>query len=313
MADWVSIPVGIDIGTTRIRLALGERHREGHVRVRAIASREISDGPLSDAIGDLLREVGSKERRCVLGVGAPAASLRYVKFPKMSWTERLRAARFEVARWPGFDAGPVQTIVRVHPVSRHEGIYAVGAASATAIEELIALAKASKMRIVAIDHDACALRRLFPQVDAVVDVGAERTVVHAFGQHGPLTAVVDAAGNQVTRDIARELSIDLVTAEKRKRILGCAGAGAHAQDAVIAGIAAVVERLRARVTIERIAVTGNGARLPSFLADLQDATGTQTEMPVPELLLEPYPADVVRTAAPDWSLAAGLLAWSAAA
>jgi Tfp pilus assembly PilM family ATPase len=321
MADWVSVPAGIDVGTTRVRYAAGERNRDGRVRVRAIAARDVpedvrhGENPefYAAAIEELLAEVGSRERRCVLGIGAPYASVRHIRFPKMSWPERLRAARFETARWAGFDGDDSKAIVRIHPVCAGDGLYAVGAAAAGSIDRLLALARAARLRVTAIDHESYALRRLFNDVDAIVDVGAERTVVYGYISDSPAATLVETAGNHVTRAIAQDLSIDRGTAEKRKRILGCAGAGSRAQDGMIDGIAAAIARLRIRATIDRIVVTGNGGRLPSFLHDLQEVTGARVEMPVPDLLLEPYPADVVRTAAPDWALAAGLLAWSAAA
>jgi Tfp pilus assembly PilM family ATPase len=249
----------------------------------------------------------------VLSIGAPEAAIRHVRFPKMSWAERLRAARFETLRWTGFEREGASTIVRVHPVAAEDGVYAVGAAAPGAIQRRLALAKAAGLRVAAIDHDAYALRRLYPQADAIVDVSGERSIVHAFAAETPVATVVDVAGDHITRAIARELSLDAATAEKRKRILGCAGAGSQAQDSVVASVAAAIERLRTRAHIGRIAVTGNGGRLPGFVRDLQAATGAASEMPVPDLLLESYPADVVRTAAPDWALAAGLLTWSAAA
>lgn len=319
----MSVPLGVDLGSTRVRVAAGERNRAGEVRLRAVVSRDLPDDTpartleepayIAAAIEDLLGEIGGKERRAVLGIGAPAATLRYVKFPKMSWAERLRAARFESQRWVGFDTGGTQSIVRVHPVPGSDGVYAVGAAISSVMQQRAGVAAAAGLRVVAVDYEACAVRRLFREVDAVIDVGAEHCTVHAYGALGPLAAFVDMGGNSVTQAIARELSLDYSTAEKRKRILGCAGAGAEAHDNLIAAIAAAIERVRARSAIGSVAVIGNGARLPRFAQDLESATGARTAMPVPPLLEGPaYPVDVVRVAAPDWSLAAGLLAWSTA-
>ncbi len=129
-----------------------------------------------------------------------------------------------------------------------------------------------------------------------------------------MSLAAQTGGAAVTRGIAAELSIDMPTAERRKRILGCAGAGLMASDEVIAAIAALVDRARLRATIERIAVTGNGARLPNFARDLEEATSAITEMPVPDVLhTAAYPVDVVRAATPDWALAASLALWSVAA
>ncbi len=129
-----------------------------------------------------------------------------------------------------------------------------------------------------------------------------------------MSLTTQTGGATITRGIAAELSIDMPTAERRKRILGCAGAGQTASDEVVAAIASLVDRARSRGAVARIAVTGNGARLPNFARDLEEATSAVTEMPVPEVLhTGAYPDDVVRAAAPDWALAASLALWSVAA
>jgi type IV pilus assembly protein PilM len=174
--------------------------------------------------------------------------------------------------------------------------------------------KLAGLRAVAIDHDAFAMRRMFPDCDAIVDVGAERSSVHVFGGSGPVSLITQAGGAAITRGIAAELSIDVPTAERRKRILGCAGAGLSAREDVVTSIASLVDRARARTTIGRIVLTGNGARLPSFAHELEQATSAVAEAPVPDILhTGAYPDDVVRAAAADWTLAASLAAWSAAA
>jgi len=322
MADWKSVPLGVDLGATRVRLAYGRIDRTGTIRVDAVVSRDLPDGGWAKSDADLKlvaavaedawSELRVRERRCILAVGPPAAAVRYVALPPMSWAERLRAARFDVARWPGWDTA-IDPIVRVHSVEHRNGIYAIGAVRREVLDRRLAVLRAAGLRPVAVDHESLALHRALGASTAIVDVSAERTSVHVYGEAGPLCAVSALAGAEITRGIAQELAIDLESAERRKRILGCAGAGAGARDAVVASIASLLERFRARAVIDRIAVTGNGARLPNFAESLRDATGVAAEMPVPKLLEgEAYPSDVIRTAAPDWSLAVGLLAWSTA-
>jgi Tfp pilus assembly PilM family ATPase len=324
MADWKLMPLGIDLGTTRARIAVVERDRGADVRIRAIATRDLPDGAVTPfeidepalvaaVLEEMLAEIGVRERRCVLALGTPTAMLRTLRFPPMSWAERAQAARFEAQRFAGWNVDEVPSVVRVHPVDREAGIFAVGVARQAAITARIDLTKHAGLRAVAVEHDALALRRTFADCDAIVDIGAERSSIHVFGAGSPHSIAVQTGGAAITRGIAMELSIDLPTAERRKRILGCAGAGTAAREEVVAALAAVVERARGRSTIERIAITGNGARLPSLAREIEEATGAITEMPVPELLRsDAYPEDVVRAAAPDWSLAASLAAWCVA-
>lgn len=325
MADWKELPLGIDLGSTRARIALAECDRNENVRIRAIVARDLPDGaatPLcvmepdlvSAVIEDMVSELGSRERRCVLALGAPACALRVIAFPKMTWAERMRAARFEAQRFSGWTLDTEETVVRVHAVDPTSGEFAVGVTRRQAIETRVESVKKAGLRVVAVDHEAFALRRLFPQCDAIVDVAAERSGIHIFGEHGPLSLAIELGGAAITQGIAAELSIDLPSAERRKRILGCAGAGLGPRTELIEAIASVVERARARGPIERIALTGNGSRIPTFARELEEAVGSVTEMPVPELLRTGvYPEDVVRAASPDWVLAASLAVWALAA
>jgi Tfp pilus assembly PilM family ATPase len=325
MGDWKVLPLGIDLGSTRVRVALGEANREGSVRIRAVVARDVPDDTVSPVdveqpalvaavLEEILDEIGSRDRRCVLAIGAPACALRTVRFPKMSWAERLRAARFEAQRFAGWDPEDDGSIVRTHLVDRASGTYAVGVTRTASIDSRVKTMKLAGLRPVAIDHDALAMRRMFPDCDAIVDVGAERSTVHVFGGSGPTSLTTQSGGASITRGIAAELSIDVPTAERRKRILGCAGAGISAREEVVTSIASLIDRARSRATINRIVLTGNGARLPSFAHDLEEATSAITEALVPEILhTGAYPEDVVRAAAPDWTLAASLAVWSVAA
>ena len=325
MGEWKPLPLGIDVGSTRARIAWGECDRDGAVRIRAVVSRDVPYDAVSASqienpelvaavIEDMIAEIGTRERRCVLAVGAPSCVMRAVRLPKMSWPERVRAARFEAQRFAGWDLEDERSVVRTHPIDRMAGIFAIGVARRQGIDSRVSAVRAAGLRAVAIDHDAFAMRRIFPDCDAIVDVGAERSSVHLFGTSGPTSLATSIGGAAITRSIAAELSIDIPTAERRKRILGCAGAGQNASEEVVASIAKLIDRARNRTTIERIAITGNGARLPNFARALEGATSAITEMPVPELLHSgTYPDDVIRAAAPDWALAASLVLWSVAA
>jgi Tfp pilus assembly PilM family ATPase len=324
MTRVVALPLGVDIGSTRLRIAAAQRSSKGEVRLTAVATRDLPEGAaspetlhhvdlLAAVIEDVRRELGGKERRCVLSLGPSVAALRVVRFPKMSAGERTRAARFEAERFAAWDVSSVASVVRVHPVLAGEGLHAVGLAKRDALDARLACARNAGLRPVGVDYDACAMRRAFPFADAVLDVGHRRAVLHAFSAAGPASVRVESGGEDVTRAIGSDLSIDPKIAEKRKRILGTAGAGEGARDAFVRQVADAVANVRERISIRRIALTGNGARLAGLGAALETATNAIVEMPVSDVLREgEYPDDVVRAAAPDWTLAACLCGWSVA-
>ncbi len=319
------LPLGIDLGTSRARIAAAEVDSHGDIRLKAVVSRDLpadsvqsglieSPDLVSAVLDEMLCELGTRERRCVFALGTPSAVLRVMRFPKMSWAERIRAAKFEAQRFVGWNIDEENSIVRVHPLDRAAGVYGVGAVRRDAVDSIMSAVRGVRLKPVSIDHDALALRRALPFCDAILDVGADRSILHAFSESGPLSWIIPCGGVEVTRGISRDLCIDYATAERRKRILGAAGAGAASRDELVVHLRDAIEKARSRVAISRIALTGNGSRLPRFPEDLEAATGASVEMPVAQALFsDAYPEDVIRSAAPDWTLAVGLAMWGAAA
>lgn len=313
------LPLGIDIGTTRIRVVEAEQTDCGS-RIRGVATRQMSNGtsggaPLADSsyiaalIEEALAELGTVQRRCVCAIGEPDAVLRTLNLPKMTSLERERAARFEAQRF--IDYPIEQAVVRMHPIDRNSGLWTLGIARSSAIFTRVAALRAAGLRVVAIDHEACALSRALPGFDAVIDVGHQRSNVHLLASGAPLTLQAYNGGADITRAIERELSVDAQTAEKRKRILGTAGAGERARAALAADIAALIRNARTTHAVSRVALVGNAARLAGLAAGVEAATGALCEMPVSAALQgSAYPDDVIRSSAPDWTLAAGLALWS---
>lgn len=311
------LPLGIDIGATRVRVVEACVTPAGP-RLRAVAVRERSIGTvpagaqdldyLSALIEDAARELRTKQRRCVCALGEPDALIRSVRFPKMTGLERQRAARYEAQRYADFSID--DAVVRVQSLDRSTQLWAVGVARTTSLNERLRTLRKAGMKPIAVDHESCALGRALPGFDAIVDIGHHRSSVHLVDGRTPLTLQAYSGGADVTRAIERELSIDARTAEKRKRIIGTAGAGASAKAALVQDIAVLVANARATHRVTRIALVGNGARLAGLAEDIESATGAVVEIPVSGALHGGgYPDDVARSGAPDWTLAGGLALW----
>lgn len=312
------LPLGVDIGATRIRVLEGCATPEGP-RVRAVAVRQISadvssSGSISDTdyvaalVEEALRELGTRERRCICALGEPDALIRNVAFPKMTTLERERSARFEAQRYVDYPIS--EAVVRIHPIAGTSQQWALGIVRSFAIATRLATIKKAGLKTLAVDHESCALARALPGFDAIADIGHQRSTLHVLSDMTPLSYQTFNGGADVTRAIERELSIDTHTAEKRKRILGTAGAGERARAALATDISALITTARRRAAINRVALVGNGARLPGLAADLETSTGALFELPVTDVLRAgAYPEDVIRSSAPDWTLAAGLAAW----
>jgi Tfp pilus assembly PilM family ATPase len=316
----VRLPLGLDLGSSRVRLARAERSGSG-AQITAVATRDLPEDALaaqsanglelvSAIVEDLRHELGGRERRCVLSMNVPAASLRFVRFPNMGAAERRRAAAFDAQGLSERDADGAVAVVRVHPAGNGNGVYAVGIASKAMLSVRTSCAKRSGLVPVAVDHDVLAFRRSFPNHPAVLDVGLHRATLHAFTPDGPVSVSIPSAGLDITRAIGSELSIDATAAEKRKRTLGTAGAGEGSRDGFVLRIKSAVQSARERAPLRRIALVGNGSRLIGLAAALESAIGATAETAISKIFDgSAYPADVVRAGAPDWTLAASLAIW----
>ncbi len=118
-----SLPLGIDIGATRVRVAAATYGRVGPL-VRTVVARDIPISSPCDAagqpdyvaalIGEAVADVGTRERRCVSAVGEPQAILRAVHLPGSSRAERQRAALREAQRH--IDHFTKSAVLRIHPI-----------------------------------------------------------------------------------------------------------------------------------------------------------------------------------------------------
>ncbi len=317
-----SLPLGVDLGSSRVRIALSE-YADRAARLVAVAGRDLPEDAVTAesiaepelvaaVIEDAHREIGTRERRCVFSVGAEVASLRLVQFPAMSESERRRAARFEAERIAPWDVGMVPTIVRAHAADRARHLYGIGIARASALASRSRCVTAAGLRPVAADYEGCAWYRAFPEYDAVLDVGYRRSTLHVFSPAGPLAVVVGGGGAEMTGAIAADLGIDGPAAERRKCLLGNAGAGVAARDEFVQALRAALRKARERVpSLRRFAVTGNGSRLVGLLEAIESACDVHAERATSGVLASnAYPSDVLRASAQDWTLAVSLAGWS---
>ncbi|MDP9110782.1 MAG: pilus assembly protein PilM [Candidatus Eremiobacteraeota bacterium] len=316
-----ALPLAIDIGATRVRIAHAVRDGS-RATIRRIAVRQFPDGAATSGsvaqvafvaavIEDARQELGVAERRCVCAIGVPDAFLYTMTLPPMTRLERERAARFELSRFTPYPLN--EAVIRIRPIDQARHVYAVGLARAAAVKSRVAAIRTAGLRPVAMDHEAVALARSLPGFDVIVDIGLQRTSVHACRVGGlPQTIQISRGGDLVTAAIARELGVDEESAERRKRIVGTAGAG-KSEEQLALEIAAALESFRRHGPVRNAALVGNGARTKGLSAAIASAANLSVSLPVSDALRsESMGDDVLCAAAADWNLVAGIALWSAA-
>ncbi len=306
-----TLPLGIDIGHRRVRIALVERTAGEAPKLIAVAARDHAGDP-GGALCTALAELQTRERRCVLGLSAPDALLCVADLPVMSPWERVCAARFEAARFIDYPiAEAAVSLVRTSTRQR----WAVGIVRRSALAASLGAAKCARLRPLAVDDTAFALRRAHPDADGVIDVGEDATRLTLFGGTIPYVARIPIGGEHLTSAIAQSLGVEAAAAEERKRRVGFGGAGDAERDALTGALGEALADARAAgyTDVRRIVLCGNGSRVPGFDAALERATGQAVHAAtLPPEVSDTLPPDVLRAAAADWSVAYGLSLWSIA-
>lgn len=307
-----TLPLGVDVGRARVRIALMEQRPADTPRLLAVAARD-HDGDPGPALASAHAELQVAERRCILALTRPDAVLNAAEFPSMTAFERASAARFEAARF--IDYPVAEAAVNVVPTATAQR-WVVGVVRRTALAALLGSAKIAGLRPLAVDDAACALRRAQPGLHGIVDVGERATRVILHGAAVPFVAEIGIGGFHLTEAIADALGIDHATAEERKRTIGFAGAGTALLEHVIARLVACIgdARRSGYGDSATLVVCGNGGRVAGFADALGRASGCAVRPArLPAELSDALPADVLRAASPDWCLALGLALWKRSA
>lgn len=311
MTRRATLPLGIDVGASLTRVALLERTGPDSACLIACATRPTA-GDAAGAIAAAHAELDTSERRCVLGLGAPQATLRAATFPAMRRGERERAARFDAARSLAYPIDEVD--LRVVP--GEDGRCVVGIVRRAALAERVAAATSARLLPVAVDDAGLALLRAFPHDDAIVDIGTNAAQLVMPGATVPSIRIFELGGRAFTDAIAESLGVEPAVAEQRKRTVGLAGAGEHLRAALIDQLATAFIETRAHgaIDVRRIALVGNAARLEGLASALERAVAIPVRLgSLPPDAAGELPPDVVRAASPDWGLAYGLGLWELSA
>jgi len=297
-----TLPLGIDIGTTRVRAALIQIDDDGP-RLLAVAARDRNGTP-AETLRETVADLGTSERRCVLSVTEPDGLVRSVTFPPMPARERMQAARFEADRFVQTEE-PV--IVRIFPLETNVR-FALGIANRRIVDDRIRLAREAGLTCVAVDNAAFAYERLARPSEAVLDIGASAAMLYLFGDTIPSTSRLDIGGDRLTAALAESLAIDIESAERRKRTHGLAGTAGYTVNAFVEAVSATLVGARSRgMRIDRLALVGNGTRLDDLIPALSTATGLSVgRLDGLPIACTTLPIDVVRSETTDWALAVGL-------
>ncbi len=309
------LPLGVDIGASRIRVSVLQLDAGvpvlRNVAVRARVTQNEDPDSLAAEIRSLLQAEHIREKRAVAAIGEPDATIRTVMFPPMGGREREHAARYEAARFIAYPLS--EAYVRIAPLDAMPNAYALGIARNATLRRHLDALRLAGLRVVGIDYEAYAYRRVFPGADAILDVGHLGARLYVYGGPTPFGIALDGGARSFTAIIARSLGLDDAAAERRKRSLGLAGAGDPELSAFARSVGGALLNARNHGAhdVQRIVLVGNGARLMTLAERLERDTGSSVAIADGlGISRSPNAEDIARAGAPDWALSIGIALWS---
>ncbi|HEY1727543.1 MAG TPA: pilus assembly protein PilM [Candidatus Baltobacteraceae bacterium] len=288
------LPLGVDLGASRVRVAALATGVNGHIRLLAVGAADV-DGDLREALRLALGQISTPERRCIASIRSCDARLRSIRFPNMRDAELRRAVRFEGVSMFGEHVEEQTIAVRSATIGTET---LVTAAPAMKVREIINVLTSCGLRVLVVDHEACiqARARQLP----LLDIGFERSTLLALVNGVPFLRSFPFGGTFFTDALAREFGTSRQIAEIRKRTIGLGGAGNDALDAYMNALRTELDGLD-RGAFETLFVCGNGARLESLREKITECLGVRAEpVDLPALVGSDLPPEVEHLGAFDW-------------
>ena len=300
--------VGLDIGTNGLRAVEVEnpdkrpvitRHAQVALPAGAVRIGEVADPhTVATAIKRLWSAGGFSTKDVVIGVGNQRVIARDYSVQRMPIQRIRESLPFQVQ-----DLIPVpatEALLDFYPISEgtSEAGPVINGLLVAAVKEPV-LANVNTVQLaglnpVDVDLIPFAISRVLATspasgVQALVDVGASTTcVVVTVGRVPHFVRIIPTGGEDVTRAISSRLGVSLDEAENFKRRTPVVGAQLSPVDREIADAIAqqsndllgavhntltYFANLRGDVAIERLVLSGGGARLNGFAQSLAEVTG----------------------------------------
>ncbi|MDO9377440.1 MAG: type IV pilus assembly protein PilM [Nocardioidaceae bacterium] len=302
--------IGLDIGATGVRAAilspgtLGGRptvavEGAGQVPLPRDAVKEgvIHDADVvTEAIKQLWAENRFHCRNVVLGVANQQSLVRDLRMPNLDPARRAKALPYQAK---DVVALPIDQVVLDYCQLGEpdpETDMVDGLLIATPREPVLAAVAAVEragLRVARVDLASFAtLRAIGAQhlaVEAVIDLGAHLTTIVVHDRGVPqLVRTLARGGDELTQQLADRMGIEQIEAEALKCESGLDSDHAEISRALIQGVRPLVAEIRTSLAyfrsahegavIERVSLTGGGARLGGIVKAIEDQVDLPTRL-----------------------------------
>lgn len=278
--------IGLDLGASAVKAV--EMQAKGDVlEVTGFGQIEVepdNDQALREAVSNLFAEGGFQARRVASSVSGKMIIVRHIQVDRCSGDQLEEAVRFEAEKYLPF---PVDEAILDWTETGDQDSQTMDlllvAAKREQIEEHLEQVSGGGLKPEVVDVDAFAIANAYELCGeaeeevaegcvAFVDVGARKSTINiSSGGVSRFTREVSIGGNEFTETLARILNMPFEEAEDYKRD---SGEGAPVLEEALAPS---VEELANEIQlsfewfqnqysqrVDRVLVTGGGARLPFF-------------------------------------------------
>jgi type IV pilus assembly protein PilM len=239
--------VGVDIGTSSIKVCHVKETRRGYTLLRAgyadLAQQTIVDGQVMDAgrvveaLQRIFQDSKIRQKDIALSVSGQSVIIRKITVPMMTPAELEEQIHWEAEQHIPFDIKDVQVdyqVLRRRPEASQMELLLV-AAKRDQINDFAQLARDAKLKPVVCDIDAFTVQNVFElsrglppeQTIALINVGASVASLNVISAGvSAFTREITTGGNAITEEIQKQLGVPFEQAEAYK----CSGAN-HGQSA----------------------------------------------------------------------------------
>jgi type IV pilus assembly protein PilM len=339
--------VGLDIGSSSVKaVELTFKGRSGDFELSALGvaplpSEAIVQGAFlnSSAISEAIREAVAQSKTRTKYVAAAVSGhsviVKKVSLPEMSRDELDEQIRWEAEQYIPFDVNEVNLDFQILNSSATEGQMDVllVAAKKDLIDDYMQVISEAGLIPAVIDVAAFAVENAYEAnygssrdaVVALVNIGAQVVNINILNNGSPaFTRDITTAGNQYTEEIQKALSISFEEAERIK--LGGRGvedsqevvpqeveqAMRSVTETVIGEISRSLDFFAATTAdsrIQKVLLSGGGAKVAGFAQAFQERTGLPVEIMNPLARMVPsskFDADYIEEMAPSLGVGVGL-------
>ncbi|MCB2224686.1 MAG: type IV pilus assembly protein PilM [Actinobacteria bacterium] len=277
----------------------------------AVVSGEIiDDGAVTEAVSALWRRNKLPKKRVVIGLANQRVIVRQVDVPHLEEAEMVEALPFQVQ-----DAIPIPVeeavldYVPLEEFNTPDGDLMMSvlviAAQREMADGLMAVAKSAGLSVMSIDLTAFGLVRAAFGADlllggdgpqGLLDIGASMSQIAVVrGGITRFVRILPVGGSQFTDDLKASLSVSFEDAEELKRVVGVAPEGMPEGDGdqeaarrtLTRTADGLIEEIRGSINyyltqagehnLDRLVVSGNGARLPHLANRVARSLSTRVE------------------------------------